>query len=71
MADKEMTFEEAMARLEAIVHALEDGEATLDASLGLFEEGIGISSICNEKLKEAKQKIITLSQKENGDENDG
>ena len=31
MADKEMTFEAAMARLEEIVRALEGGSAGLDA----------------------------------------
>lgn len=64
-------FEANMRRLEEIVNILESGECSLEDSMKLFEEGIGISSICNEKLKEAKQKIITLSQKENGDENDG
>ena len=64
-------FEANMRRLEEIVNILESCECSLEDSMKLFEEGIGISSICNEKLKEAKQKIITLSQKENGDENDG
>lgn len=67
MADKEMTFEEAMACLEAIVHALEDGEATLDASLGLFEEGIGLVKLCNKRLDAAEQKVKILVADENGE----
>ena len=39
---KEMTFEAAMARLEEIVRALESGNAPLDVSLGLFEEGVAL-----------------------------
>jgi len=38
MATKK-TFEENMLRLEAIVAQLEKGEAPLDESLKLFEEG--------------------------------
>ena len=49
MAEKEMTFEAAMARLEEIVRALEGGSAGLDASLGLFEEGISLVKLCNAK----------------------
>ena len=40
MPKKTMTFEEAMARLEEILNALETGSETLDASLKLYEEGI-------------------------------
>ena len=36
----EMNFENAIARLEQIVRALESGSAPLDDSLALFEEGV-------------------------------
>ena len=58
MADQKMTFEAAMARLEEIVRALEGGSAGLDASLGLFEEGI---SLVNAKLEGAEQKVKLLA----------
>ena len=61
MADKEMTFEAAMARLEEIVRALEGGSAGLDASLGLFEEGISLVKLCNAKLEGAEQKVKLLA----------
>ena len=54
MADQKMTFEAAMARLEEIVRALEGGSAGLDASLGLFEEGISLVKLCNAKLEGAE-----------------
>ena len=61
MAEKEMTFEAAMARLEEIVRALEGGSTGLDASLGLFEEGIALVKLCNSKLEGAEQKVKLLA----------
>ncbi len=66
MAEKEMTFEAAMARLEEIVRALEGGSAGLDQSLGLFEEGITLVKICNAKLEGAEQKVKLLAAGEDG-----
>lgn len=66
MENKEMTFEAAMARLEEIVRSLEDGGATLDASLGLFEEGIGLVKLCNKRLDSAEQRVKMLVADENG-----
>ncbi len=67
MADKkERTFEEAMARLEEIVRALDGGTAGLDDSLGLFEEGIALVKLCNAKLEGAEQKVKLLAKGEDG-----
>ena len=40
MAEKKMTFEQAMTRLEEIVSQLENGEHTLEDALSLYEEGV-------------------------------
>ncbi len=68
MADKkEKSFEEAMARLEEIVRALDGGSAGLDASLGLFEEGIALVKLCNSKLEGAEQKVKLLAKGDGGE----
>ncbi len=54
------SFEAALARLEEIVRALEVGQAPLDTSLSLFEEGISLVKLCNRRLDEAEQKIKLL-----------
>ena len=59
------SFEEALAQLESIVRALETGEAGLDRSLALFEEGISLVRFCTDKLDAAEQKVRVLMQ--NGD----
>ncbi len=67
----EMTFEQAMTRLEQIVATLESGRCTLDDSLKLFEEGTKLTSYCAEQLKTAEQKILKLTAVESGDTNEG
>ncbi len=62
----EWTFETAMTRLEEIVAALEGGKCSLDDSLELFEEGTKLTAYCNQLLKEAEQKIIKLTDLEQG-----
>ncbi len=55
-----LTFEEAIARLEESVRALESGNVPLDRSLELFEEGISLVKLCNSKLDAAEQKVVKL-----------
>lgn len=59
---KAMTYEAAMQKLEQIVSRLESGEATLDESLKLFEEGAKLAAFCSKSLDEAEQKITTIAQ---------
>jgi len=56
------SFEKAMQRLEQIVRALERGDAPLDESLKLFQEGTDLVRSCNRLLDEAQlqvKKIMT------------
>ena len=54
---KNMTFEESMARLEQIVRTMERGEAPLDESLKLFQEGTELVSRCGKLVEEAELQI--------------
>ena len=54
-------FEEALRRLDEIVGLLEKGDAPLDESLALYEEGVGLVRFCNEKLKSARQKVTEIT----------
>ncbi|MBK5258802.1 MAG: exodeoxyribonuclease VII small subunit [Thermoanaerobaculia bacterium] len=58
MADpRSNEFESAFHKLEAIVKKLEGEELPLDESLRLFEEGIGLSRFCHQRLEEVEKKI--------------
>jgi len=64
--EKELTFEEAFARLEQIVRQLEGGEVNLEESLRLFEEGVRLSRYCAQQLDAAEGKIVRLIEKPDG-----
>ena len=49
-----------MSRLGEIVTALEKGDAPLNQSLKLFEEGAALVSACQKQLDEAEQKVVKL-----------
>ncbi len=59
-------FEDALTKLEKIVSKLEDGEIPLEESLKLFEEGIRLSRLCNQKLDEAEKKVEILLKDKDG-----
>ena len=61
---KDISFEEAINKLQSIVEQLENGNESLESSLELFEQGTNIASLCNKILTNAKQKVITLSEVE-------
>ena len=57
MSEKNMTFEEAMQRLEQIVRTLERGDAKLNDSLRLFQEGTELIRLCNTQLSNAELEV--------------
>lgn len=59
-----LSFEEAMKRLDEISLLLEGGKASLDESLSLFEEGVGLIKLCDSMLDKAEKKIKILTEKE-------
>lgn len=60
MAEKKLTFEQSMARLEEIVKQLEQGDAPLEDALSLFEEGTKLMKKCSAQLDKAEQKVSKL-----------
>ena len=57
---KKFVFEEALIRLEEIVDLLSKGDAPLDKSLELFEEGTALIKKCGQALDKAEQKVELL-----------
>ncbi|HEX3148164.1 MAG TPA: exodeoxyribonuclease VII small subunit [Gemmataceae bacterium] len=55
------TFEEALAELEQILRALEDGATTLEESLTRYERGVALLKTCYGKLQVAEHKISLLA----------
>lgn len=55
------TLEAALERLDAIVHEMEAGELPLESLIAKYEEGIGLSKLCEEKLARAEERIRIIS----------
>ena len=54
------TFEEAIKRLSEIVQTLERGDLPLEESLRLFEEGVKLSRVSQQRLDAAQKKVEQL-----------
>ena len=57
-----VSFEEALAELEAIVARLEEGDLSLEESLVLFERGQALADQCNEQLSAATLRVEQLTE---------
>ena len=55
-----LSFEAAIKRLTEIVQALEQGELPLEESLRLFEEGVRLSRVSQERLDVAEKRVEQL-----------
>jgi exodeoxyribonuclease VII small subunit len=56
-------FESALAELETIVKALEEGDLTLERSLALFERGVELSRYCHARLDDAERRVEVLNER--------
>ncbi|MBN8808621.1 MAG: exodeoxyribonuclease VII small subunit [Sphingomonas sp.] len=56
----ELSFEDALKRLEEIVRQLESGEAKLDDAIHLYEEGTRLRQQCAARLDAAQARIEAI-----------
>ena len=56
-----MSFEQALAELEAIVQRLERGQLDLEASIAAYERGTLLRQHCAEKLRQAQLRVEKLT----------
>ncbi len=56
-----LTFEQALQRLEALVETLEDETAGLDEALQAYEEGVLLARYCLERLDTAELRVQELA----------
>ena len=58
---QEMSFEDAMAKLESLVRSMENGNTRLEDVIASFEEAKRLSVYCQQKLETLKRKIEILT----------
>ena len=66
MNEEKMSFEAAMQRLEQIVRTLERGDAALEDSLKLFQEGTELVRRCGRLLDNAELQVKAVTASESG-----
>jgi exodeoxyribonuclease VII small subunit len=52
-----LSFEQALAELEAIVGQLEKGDGALDAAIAAYARGAELKKHCQKKLDEARMQV--------------
>jgi len=60
MEEKELTFEEALNKLEEAVTKLQNGEIKLDEAFAMFESGMKYAKICEDKLQAIEEKVAKI-----------
>lgn len=58
---EDVSFEDALGRLEELVDRLEEGEVPLQESLAAYAEGTRLVRHCMKQLEDAEQTLKTLS----------
>jgi exodeoxyribonuclease VII small subunit len=53
----DLSFEEALAELQALVKALEKGDSKLEEAIRAYERGATLKRHCEKKLREAQEKV--------------
>jgi len=62
-----LSFEESLNELDTIVQSLEQGDLNLEESMSLFERGLTLSKLSQNKLQTAEQKVKILLE-QNGEQ---
>ena len=61
METREITYENAMKRLEEIAEAMNAASVPLDELMDLYEEGMGLASHCEKLLKGYEARLEKVS----------
>ena len=59
----DISFEEALKDLEKIVEDLNNGDMELEKAITAYEKGIQLKNICEERLKNAQERIELIPDK--------
>lgn len=53
----DLTFEQAMEKLEEVVERLEQGDVALEEAITMFQQGMTLSKVCHEKLTKVEKQM--------------
>ena len=64
--DENISFEEALERLEKLLREMEGGQQPLQEAIDLFSEGMELARVCSRHLEDAEKQLAILTADENG-----
>lgn len=66
MATKEeVSFEEALEKLETLVEKLEEGDVPIEKAISYYQDGMTLSKLCNDKLTNVQEKMTQIMNEQN------
>ena len=60
MKNEDISFEEAMDKLEAIVSKLEEGDVPLEKAINYYQDGMNLSKICGDNRNHVQEKMTQI-----------
>ena len=63
--EEQLTLEELFVKLDAVAEKLEEGDTSLEESFRLYQEGMQMLKLCNEKIDTVEKQVLVLE--ENGE----
>lgn len=66
--EQELSLEQAFEQLEHITSALEDENISLEESFNIYEKGMKLLKLCNEKIDKVEKKVLKLNEEGGLDE---
>lgn len=67
--EEKLSFEEAMQKLEVIVERLEEGDVPLEEAISIYRDGMQLSKLCHEKLKNVEEQLTRIITEDGNKEN--
>lgn len=68
-AEQKLTFEEALEQLEIIVEKLEEGDVPLEEAIHIYKQGMELSKLCHDKLKDVESQLTQILTEDGRKEN--
>ena len=66
MSEKKPSFEEDLARLEALAEQMEQGEMPLEKLMDAYEKGAKLAKSLEDRLKVASARLYEVSRRKDG-----
>jgi exodeoxyribonuclease VII small subunit len=58
--EQTLSFEEAMEKLEVLVDRLEEGDVPLEEAISIYKDGMELSKLCHDKLKQVEEQLTQI-----------